>query len=712
MTTPHRSRAPLALACALAGALALGASAQEAAPGSAPASSQPTPQPASQPAPLESEGQEAPRVDAQPPVANAVQAEGAAQAASAPSSAPASAPVEPAPQAPATQPNEPAASAPAQAPASAPSAPAVPQAQPAAPEHADLGPVPPPSAAPEIPAPGTASAAPVLAPAQPATPPAVPVYQPAYRERAAARALLEDWARARPGLAARVLELGRSAGGLELSALEFGAAGPLPLEQRPVVLLLGGLDGLSLAGCEAVLATSAGLLAAPAELPPQLSFVAVPHASPDALEANLRARASGGVSRRGGNATPVDEDRDGRIDEDGPDDLDGDGRVLDMLVEDPAGPWTRRRDDRFLSLARPGDGPRLRLEREGRDDDRDGRYNEDGPGGVCIDRNFPVGWRGPADSIDGGALPLSEPESRALVAFARARKLALVLAFQGSHGLLAAPGAAPQEDQEQLVRAADVPAFEAAEALFARATRRRSSGLVRLADARRGAPLARAGEGGAAIDWFYASRGALALELACWGPELDRDGQTAPAAFASTRAEAPGIAAERAFARWIDDRQGGLGFVDWYAVDLGQGTPARLGGWQTGTIDDPPPSLLPRALEGLPRFVRELAQGLPQLSIELRENRREGGLVHLAVRVRNAGLLPSGMGAAQRCVLSLAPPEGGVLIAGELATSLGHIAPGGLSTTLEWVVQCPPGSPFRFSVEDGWTVPVERELRL
>jgi hypothetical protein len=564
---------------------------------------------------------------------------------------------------------------------------------------------------PEIPESGTTSPAPALPPATPTAPLAAPVYQAAYRERGAARALLDDWARARPGLAARVFELGRSAGGLELSALEFGAAGELPLEQRPVVLLLGGLDGLSLSGCEAVLATCAGLLAAPGELPPQLCFVAVPHASPDALEANLRARSSGGVARRGGNATPVDEDRDGRIDEDGPDDLDGDGRVLDMLVEDPAGPWTRRRDDRFLALARPGDGPRLRLEREGRDDDRDGRYNEDGAGGVCIDRNFPVGWRGPALSIDGGALPLSEPESRALVAFARARKLALVIAFQGSHGLLAAPGAAPHEEIE-LVRAADVPAYEAAEALFARATRRRSTGLVSLADARRAAPLARAGEGGAAIDWFYASRGALALELACWGPEVDRDGQAAPATFAPARAEAPGLAAERAFARWIDDRQGGLGFVDWYAVDLGQGTPARLGGWQTGTIDDPPLSLLPRALEGLPRFVRELAQGLPQLSIEVREGRREGGLVHLAVRVRNAGLLPSGMGAAQRCVLSLAPPEGGVLIAGELATSLGHIAPGGLSATLEWVVQCPPGSPFRFHVEDGWTVPVERELRL
>ena len=61
---------------------------------------------------------------------------------------------------------------------------------------------------------------------------------------------------------------------------------------------------------------------------------------------------------------------------------------------------------------------------EGRDDDGDGRYNEDGPGGVDLNRNFPVGWKGPMQDPVSGRWPLSEPAAKALADLAMSRRTA------------------------------------------------------------------------------------------------------------------------------------------------------------------------------------------------------------------------------------------------------------------------------------------------
>ena len=54
---------------------------------------------------------------------------------------------------------------------------------------------------------------------------------------------------------------------------------------------------------------------------------------------------------------------------------------------------------------------------EGIDSDNDGAYNEDGVGGIDINRNFPENWQPDPISYQPGAYPLSEPESRAVVDF-------------------------------------------------------------------------------------------------------------------------------------------------------------------------------------------------------------------------------------------------------------------------------------------------------
>ncbi len=516
-------------------------------------------------------------------------------------------------------------------------------------------------------------------------------------------ALLSSWLGS--GLCER-LELGKSFGERRLLGVQFGGWGQVPLAERPAIVLVGGLDGLSLSGSEAVVHAVGALLAAPDRLPADVTFVALPWANPDGLERSRRRGAGDGRNDR-----PVDDDRDGRVDEDGPDDVDGDGLILDLLVEDPAGAWVRSTDGRFLRPAGPGEAPRYALAREGRDDDRDGRFNEDGPGGVALERNFPAGWRGPLFDPASGSWPLSEPCARALADLVLARRTAVVLLFQGNHGTLAPPPATGDPE----AAAWDRQAFATLGALFARGTGRASPPEDAPSVAGPGSP----------IGWLYGSLGVLAVEVACWGPEVEpgerrvRDARFALEELAPDVLLAPGLREltpeDRSWLRWLDDTRGGLGFVDWQPVDLGDGRQGLVGGWEPLTCFNPPASALGQALSGIERFALEVAGALPRLQIEVLEARRDGPACVLRARLRNAGALPAGLaaaGEASRARVELVLPDGVELLAGETQRTLPPLSGSGASEELSWLVLAPPGSVLGLRVQSALGAAVAQELRL
>ncbi len=170
-----------------------------------------------------------------------------------------------------------------------------------------------------------------------------------------------------------------------------------------------------------------------------MRWYVLPLANPDGLDRWFdRPRAAGGA-----NAPPVDDDADGLVDEDPPDDLDGDGLITWMLVEDPDGRWALT-DDGLPVKADPARGrPGLyRRELEGHDQDGDGRYNEDGPGGVDVARNFPHAFEAWGDA---GRWPGDQPESRAILEFAFDHPdIALVLTLGDRNNLWSPPE--PQAD--------------------------------------------------------------------------------------------------------------------------------------------------------------------------------------------------------------------------------------------------------------------------
>jgi hypothetical protein len=127
---------------------------------------------------------------------------------------------------------------------------------------------------------------------------------------------------------------------------------------------------------------------------------------------------------------PYDDDRDGLLDEDPPEDLDGDGFILQMRRKVEPGKGTmiidpNDKSGRLMVRATDGKGDYI-TSSEGIDNDGDGRTNEDGIGGLDLHRNYVENWR-PMPGLDltgrgwtqGGAgeYPLSETETRAVVLF-------------------------------------------------------------------------------------------------------------------------------------------------------------------------------------------------------------------------------------------------------------------------------------------------------
>ncbi len=124
---------------------------------------------------------------------------------------------------------------------------------------------------------------------------------------------------------------------------------------------------------------------------------------------------------------PWDNDGDGLLDEDAPDDLDNDGLILTMRWKDEKKgnliPDPNDSTGRIMKRVPAGKGIYLSSS-EGIDNDDDGRINEDGIGGLDLHRNYPENWRPESEKTDrgytqGGAgeFPLSETETRAVVDF-------------------------------------------------------------------------------------------------------------------------------------------------------------------------------------------------------------------------------------------------------------------------------------------------------
>jgi hypothetical protein len=298
-------------------------------------------------------------------------------------------------------------------------------------------------------------------------------------------------------------------------------------------------------------------------------FYVCPVVNPDGVYNSVER----GISQRQ-NSMEVDDDEDGRVNEDGPDDLNGDGKITSFRYPDPQGRYVIDEVDprhmRQLGRDEETDAQRYSVVREDRDNDGDGRRGEDSERGIDVNRNFPEGWFDDENEQAGsGYYPSSSPESHAILEFfTNYRNILLVQSFHTSGGFTYRPFARWPDSR---IPAEDLAVFDQVMGPKYKELHPDEEDQDRLwrPPYRGDRPYGY----GIFIDWAYAQYGAYSMTTELWSWSRDTRGL-------------PGYQGEddrdiwtRALLDYQEEAFDGEIFVPWQRYDhpdLGQG---EIGGW-------------------------------------------------------------------------------------------------------------------------------------
>src|SRR5689334_5965645 len=127
---------------------------------------------------------------------------------------------------------------------------------------------------------------------------------------------------------AKLRSLTKTTGGKDIWQITIGNGNT---EAKPAIVVVGGVEGNYLIGTELAIGFAENLLQGSntdsiKALLAKTTFYVYPNMSPDAMEQYFAAL----QYERQGNATSTDDDRDGKTDEDGFDDLDGNKKITMM----------------------------------------------------------------------------------------------------------------------------------------------------------------------------------------------------------------------------------------------------------------------------------------------------------------------------------------------------------------------------------------------
>ena len=452
-----------------------------------------------------------------------------------------------------------------------------------------------------------------------------------------------------------------------------------------------------------------------AELLKATTVYVVPCLNPDAMERFFTSP----KIEAGGNDALRDDDHDGLVDEDPGEDLSGDGLITMMRVEDPEGEYVLDpNESRLLLKADPLKGEKggWKLLPEGIDNDRDRRWNEDGPGGPNFNRNFPHNYQ--YFAAEAGPHPVSEVETRALADFVVAHpNIGIVLSYGASDNLRKTPKAAKSPGRVKAMEAVDekdAGYYETFGKLY-----RKAIGL--------GQEMEYLSEPGTFGDWMYCQRGRLALAVRPWDAALARailepkkehtpaqddkkeDASSDPNAVKadkkSRKSQDKQGEEERLQLKWFDKHAPEV-FVSWQAVEHPDfpGRRVEVGGYRPFVLTNPPTEMLAGIAAKQGDFLTDLARKLPRIGISKIECRLLADSVYeIQIHVVNTGWLPTALSHGEttqevyptRVVLELEPE---CFLAGAKTTFLPTLAGSGGTAKARYTIHVVNRREVRFQV--------------
>ena len=454
----------------------------------------------------------------------------------------------------------------------------------------------------------------------------------------------------------------------------------------------------------------------------------VPRLNPDGAEEALADKPR--FVRSGTRPYPFTDKQDGLHEED----VDGNGRLLQMRMPDPSGDWKiSDRDPRLMVKRAPDEegGQYYRLFDEGLIENYDGVMINPAPplSGLDFNRNFPFEWRPEGAQPGAGDYPGSESEIRAAMDFVTKHpNIYGALTYHTFSRAILRPYSTKSDDE---MDTADKWVYEA---IGERGTEITGYPCVSVYHHFRYHP--KEVTSGAFDDWLFDHKGIFTFTVELWD--------------LPTAAGVEEKGKEKKFMEWFrkhplaDDykildfvnRHAPEALVPWYAFDHPQLGSVELGGWDMlYSWRNPPHALLEAEVAPQADFAIAFAALAPRLQWrEVKVTPLGEGAYHILAVVENGGFLPTYVSqrsltvkAVQPVRLELELGEGAELIGGKAKSKIGQLegrsnklevsGMGAASPTdnrgkAEWVVQAPVGATVKLRAVSERAGTLRRDIAL
>ena len=409
-------------------------------------------------------------------------------------------------------------------------------------------------------------------------------------------------------------------------------------------------------------------------------------------------------------------------------DVDGDGRILQMRLKDPNGAWQTHPDDPRIMIPRdpasPPGGDFYRLLPEGTIKNYDGVTIEMAPPlqGLDLNRQFPVFWE--PNQRGAGHYPGSEPEPHAAMRWiADHPNITGSISYHTFSGVHLRP---PTKGPDDTLPTQDLYTYKK---LGEKGKELTGYPAVSVFHDFKYDP--KEFIKGTFDDWMYEYLGVYGWTTEIWS--VQRQAGITDYKFMDWFREHP-VEDEIKIMKWNDEMLEGKGYIDWYEFDHPQLGNVELGGWETfHTWRNPPLKLLENEVAPLSDFALYSCLVSPRLEWVQVDKQSDGNTHYLRAVIHNVGWLPTNvskkaleMKVVREVEMDIELPDDANLLTGKEKTMLGQLtgrdhkgmfAPWGGDPTserakVEWVINAPAGSEVQLTAHHPRAGTIRRSVTL
>ncbi len=430
---------------------------------------------------------------------------------------------------------------------------------------------------------------------------------------------------------AKLISLTKTEGGQDIWALQIGKG---DLENKPAIAITGGVEGYHVLSVELALQVANRLLKDHSELLETTTFYVFPNMSPDAYSQYF----SSMRYERRGNTVKIDQDRDGRLSEDGYEDLNKDGFITKFRVESPLGDYVPHEKDPRVLVKADNEGKsttRYRMFSEGIDNDKDEKYNEDPEEGIAFNKSLT--YKFPAFESYAGDYPVSQKESRALLDYLFERWNIFAFVTFSPANNLSAPLKFDKSDAEKRIVSSmlekDVELNKMVSEIYNETIPHKAYNQENQ------------GTEGDYFQWAYFHFGRLSFSTpGWWVPEVKAETKDSTMIEENKDIKEEKVTPETNFLAWAQEEDLKNVFIPWQEVNHSDfpNQKVEVGGIKPFVMVNPPYRMVDSIAANHTNFIVKLAEIQPKLEFHnLKTEKLSGGLTRITVDLFNNSPLPT-----------------------------------------------------------------------